>query len=321
MRATYVSQPGSIGLVEVEKPGMQPGRVLVSRQVISLCGSDLHCVYYSPPDEYPLPVGVSGHEYVGIVEESDQDRFRPGDRVLVHVADLTGLADYRLTRPDDLIPLPDEGDPEHLVMAQPLGTVLWACTRLENIIGQDAVVLGQGALGLLFDWFLRRLGARRVIGIDLEPARLAVAPRMGATHTVDARQDDPRVAVRDLTHGQMADVVVEAAGELETINLAPKLARERGQLLFFGIPRGPETFPFDYYDFFRRYLRVISSSGADLVPGLRRTYELAIDIIRRGEIDVSPLISHRLPFTEAGVQRAFRLAHNREDDAVRVLIC
>jgi len=320
MKAALVSRPGQINLVDVESPAIKAGHVLVSRQVVSVCGSDLHYVYYSHPQDYPLPVGASGHEFVGLVEESDDAAFQPGDRVLVHIEDSTGLADIRLTHPRDLIRLPAEGDLEHLVMAQPLGTVLWACCRLDNIIGQDAVVLGQGGLGLLFDSVLRRLGASRVIGIDLEPARLEMAPRMGATHTINASTDDPLDAVRELTGGERADLVVEAAGEIETIQLCHQLARVRGQLVLFGLPRGPDKIPFNYFDFFRRYLRVISSSGAELEPGLRRMYHLGIDYIAQGVIDVAPLITHRFPFDEAGVQRAFHLAYTRGEGAGRVLI-
>ena len=319
MKTARVSGPGHINLVEVGKPAMKSGHVLVSMKVIALCGSDVQYVYYSRPQDYPLPLGASGHEFVGVVEESDCDAFQPGDVALVLIPDLTGLAEYRLAEPRYTIKMPPDRNPDHLVMAQPLGTVLWACRRLDNIIGQDAVVLGQGGLGLLFDWVLRRLGARQVIGIDLEPARLDMALQMGATHGINASFEDPLETVRELTGGAMADLVVEAAGEVETINLCHKLAKIEGQLVLFGIPRGPDVLPFQYYDFFRRYLRVFSSSEAEREPGLR-SFHLALDYVIGGEIDISPMITHRFPFTEAGVQHAFHLAHTREEGACRVLI-
>ena len=319
MKATLVSRPGDIRFVDVEKPAMVAGHVLVSRQVIAVCGSDIQLVYHGRRQDYPLPVGASGHEYVGIVEETDCADYQPGDRALVLVSDMTGLAEYRLVNPHDMIRLPPDGDLEHLVMAQPLGTVLWACRRLDNIIGQDAVVLGQGGLGLLFDSILRRLGARKVIGIDLVPARLDMASRMGATHTLNASAVDPVEGVRELTGGQMADLVVEAAGEVETINLCHRLARVRGQLVLFGIPRGPDTMPFNYADFFGRYLKVFSVAEAELEPGLR-SFRLALDYIVRGEVDVSPMITHRFSFSEADVRRAFQLAYTRKEGAGRVLI-
>lgn len=320
MKASLVSRPGHINLIDVDRPAMKAGRALVKMEVIALCGSDVHWVYYGHPQDYPLPVGASGHECIGVIKEVDSPEFRPGDKVLVLVSDLTGLAEYRLVEPGDMIKVPSDGNSDHLVMAQPLGTVLWACRRLDNVIGQDVAVLGQGGLGLLFDGLLRRLGARKVIGIDLVPARLDMALQMGATHTVDASLVDPIAGVRELTGGEMADVVVEAAGEIETINLCHQLVKVRGQLVLFGIPRGPEVIPFNYFDFFRRYLRVFSSAEAELEPGLD-SFHLALDYIVRGEIDVSPMITHRFSFTEPEVQHAFHLAYTRQEGAGRVLIC
>ena len=319
MKAALVQKPGQIELIDIAKPTLLPGQVLVKIKVLGLCGSDTHLVYHWHPEEYPLPVGASGHECIGVVELSDSPGFQPGDEVLVLVNDMSGLAEYRLAKPEDLIKLPENGNTDHLVMAQPLGTVLWACQRVGNIIGKDVAVLGQGGIGLIFGCVLRRLGARKIIGIDLKSARLGMALRMGATDVIDASTTDPVEGVNELTCGEMADVVVEAAGEMETINLCYKLGKTRGQLVLFGVLKGPDVIPFNYLGFFRQYLNVFSSSGAELEPGLR-SFRLALDNVARGEIDVSPMITHHFSFTEPDVRRAFHLAYTREEGAGRILL-
>jgi threonine dehydrogenase-like Zn-dependent dehydrogenase len=133
---------------------------------------------------------------------------------------------------------------------------------------------------------------------------------------VDVGVADPVAAVRDLTDGQMADVVIEAVGKEETINLCPELTRPRGELALFGVPKRG-VFPFAYEAFLRRQLRTLSSAHTLHEPGLR-SFRLALDLIARGVVDPLPLVSHRLPFPE--VRRAFRLAAGLEAGAVKVLL-
>ena len=97
-------------------------------------------------------------------------------------------------------------------MAQPLGTAIYAMKKLPSVLDKDVAVVGQGPMGQLFDGVLRNLGAREIIGVDPVESRLANSRRMGATATVSNRQEDPAAAVRRITEGRMAEVVIEAVG-------------------------------------------------------------------------------------------------------------
>jgi L-iditol 2-dehydrogenase len=316
VRAAQYQSPGLLSLVEVPAPDCESGQVLVWIERAGICGSDLHMLYDSPREVFPLPAGQSGHECVGIVVESQAPTFMPGERTLVIPPYADGFSELLAVSPQWLIPLPDNLDLDCSVVAQQLGTVVCCIRRLTMILGKTAVVIGQGPAGLLFSAMLHRLGARLVIGLDVVAHRLAVARQLGADHTVDVRMVDPVAAVADLTNGTMADLVIEAVGNPETINLAPHLARAEGELALFGVPK-QSSFPFAYEHFLRRQLRTVASIHAQGEPGLL-SFRLAVDLLACGYLDVRPLISHRLPFGE--IETGFALAATKQDGAVKVLL-
>ena len=160
------------------------------------------------------------------------------------------------------------------------------------------------------------MGARQVIGVDNKPARVEAGLKFGATQTVNDADENALHAVESLTAGNLADVVIEAAGEVDSINLMPHLVKVGGHLLFFGVPRAYE-FQFDFWTLFRKYCHTTSSGGTSLEPGAK-SFRMAIDLVAGGEIEVSPMITHRFPFER--VQEAYELARTREDGAIKILI-
>jgi threonine dehydrogenase-like Zn-dependent dehydrogenase len=318
MRAVQAVAPGKTEFVEAPVPELGPGYALVRPVLLSLCGSDVRMVYYAPEEAYPFPVGTSGHEMVGVVEAVDArgSDIQVGDVALTLAPHHTAMAEYFLAPLADVLVLPPGRPLEHLLMAQQLGTVIHACKRLPNIVGKDAVVIGQGSAGLFFDAMLRRMGARRVVGLDVKEARVAAGLRFGATASLNNTHVDALKAVEEVLGGNLADLVVEAAGEIEAINLAAHLVKARGQLLYFGIPHA-QRFDFDYWAFFCKYCDTVTSSDAMLEPG-RASFRQALDLIAQGEIDVSSMVTHRFPFER--VPEAYELARTRDDGAIKVVI-
>lgn len=318
MRAMQCVAPGEVRLVETPKPTLRPGCALVKPLLVSLCGSDVHMVYHEPPGRYPFPPGTSGHEMVGMVEAVDAPGcgLQPGDIALTMAPYHTAMAEYFLAPVEHVLALPPGKPHDHLLMAQQLGTVIFACQRLPGLINKDVAIIGLGSAGLFFAAMCRRLGAARVIALDITAHRAAVAPRFGATHARCNAADDALQAVADITGGQMADVVIEAAGEADAINLAPALVKTYGHILFFGIPRA-YGFAFDYETFFRKYCTATSIAGAGFEPGLKST-RAALELIASGAIDVTPLLTHRLPFDR--VREGYRLARDRDDGAIKIVI-
>jgi threonine dehydrogenase-like Zn-dependent dehydrogenase len=110
---------------------------------------------------------------------------------------------------------------------------------------------------------------------------------------------------------------VEAVGSRETFPLSLELAAPGATLVWFGLPEGGGDYPFSFPQFFRRGLTAYSNFGAQGEPGLE-SFRYAVRLIADGTIDVAPLLSHMLPIEK--VDEAFRIAHDRTDNALKVSI-
>jgi threonine dehydrogenase-like Zn-dependent dehydrogenase len=316
MQAVQVVATGQAVFVETPKPTLKPGHVLVRVERVSLCGSDIHTLYYARPEQYPFPPGAAGHEMVGTVEAIDApgSPIKPGDRALV--LSFLAMAEYALVPVEHVLPLPPGKPVEHLLQAQQLGTVIYAAKRMPNLLDKDVVVVGQGSAGLWWNFLVRRLGARRVIGIDLQSHRLALAEYYGATHTVHSATVDPIQAVSELTQGRMADVVVEAAGEPASINLTVELVKHFGFIFFFGVPRTRSLqFPMDR--FFGKCLQAQAVVGAMSDPDQSCT-RMALELIAGGIADPGPMITHHFPFSQ--VLEAYELQYTHDEGSVKIVV-
>jgi len=334
MKAARWVDVGRIVCEDVPMPTVADGEILIKTAYASICGSDLHSVYLSPPPE-SVPAGHPGHESVGEVVESRCPGFEPGDRVLTVPFAINGrcLAEFQALPGAACIRLPATVPLSHLLMAQQLGTVVYALrSRPLDVIGKDAAVIGQGSAGAFFTFLLKRAGAARVLVSDKSPARLAYSRKLGADLTVDvspvdagpvdagtgdAGAGDFLTAVLEATGGRGANVVVEAVGSRETFPLSVELAAPGATVVWFGLPEGSDDYPFSFRQFFRRALTAYSNFGAQGEPGLE-SFRHAVRLIADGAIDVSPLLTHMLPIER--IDEAFRIAHDRTDNALKVSI-
>jgi L-iditol 2-dehydrogenase len=310
---------GRVVCEDVPVPSVADGEILVRTAYASVCGSDLHVVYGGAPPGPGAP-GFPGHESVGEVVETRCPGFERGDCVLTvpFAADGRCLAEFQALPGASCVRLPPGVPLSHLLMAQQLGTVVYAlrCHPLD-LVGQDAVVIGQGSAGAFFTFLLKRAGVARVLASDKSPARLAYARQLGADLAVDAGSGDFRSAVLEATGGRGAHLVVEAVGSRETFPLSLELAAPGATLVWFGLPEGDDDYPFSFRQFFRRGLTAYSNFGAQGEPGLA-SFRYAVRLIANGAIDVAPLLSRMLPIEQVG--EAFRIAHDRSDNALKVSI-
>jgi L-iditol 2-dehydrogenase len=317
MKAARWIGVGRVVCEDVPLPPIADGEILVRTVYASICGSDLHVVFLDAPPE-PGPAGYPGHESVGEVVESRCPGFAPGDCVLTVPHAVAGrcLAEFQALPGAACVRLPATAPLSHLLMAQQLGTVVYALRGHPlDLVGRDAAVIGQGSAGAFFTFLLRRAGAARVLVSDKSPARLAYSRQLGADLAVDAA--DFRSAVLEATGGQGAGLVVEAVGSRETFPLSLELAAAGGTVVWFGLPEGTGDYAFSFDQFFRRRLTAYSTFGAQGEPGLE-SFRYAVRMIADGAIDVAPLLSHMLPIEE--VEEAFRIAHDRTDNALKVSI-
>lgn len=318
MLAGNITAPGRIELVEIPEPklaprGDGPGEIIFQPELGCLCGSDVP--FFMKSDVfYPPAIGHSLHEMVGTVLATSGDRYKVGDRVLAVPIAQQGLYERYALSEERAIPLDTRVPEEQALMAQPLGTAIFALKKLPQILDQTIVVVGQGPMGQLFNMSLRAMGAREVIGIDPIEARLEVSRRTGATAVVCNKQEDPVTAVKRITSGEMGDIVIEAVGhEHQQLNLCIDLCRQAGRILSFGVP--PETIDgLRWRSLFFKNITVHTSVN----PDFRRDFPLAMRWIGEGRVDVSKIITHRFPLEQ--IQQAFELFRDRKDGVIKALI-
>jgi L-iditol 2-dehydrogenase len=308
---------------DVPMPSLADGEILVRTAYASVCGSDLHVVFGGAPPR-PGEPGFPGHESVGEVVESRCPGFEPGDRVLTVPFAVDGrcLAEFQAIPGAACVRLPDTVPLSHLLMAQQLGTVVFALRAHPlDVVGKEVAVIGQGSAGAFFTFLLKRAGAARVLVSDKSPARLAYSRKLGADLTVeigeDAGNEDFPSAVLEATGGRGADVVVEAVGSRETFPLSLELAAPGATLVWFGLPEGSDDYPFSFPRFFRKALTAYSNFGAQGEPGLE-SFRYAVRLITDGALDVTPLLTHLLPIEHVG--EAFRIARDRTGNALKVSV-
>ena len=320
MKAGQVVAPERIEIVEAERPDLKLERenpdalkdlVLVRTVNAAICGSD-HPLFTGPAN-YPAPPGVSLHESIGIIEKSWADGCREGELVLALPQGSSAMAEYFLGLGPSITPLPAGLPQEQLLMAQPLGTVIYCLRKLGHWFNAEVAVVGQGPMGLLFTTMMRNLGAAQIIGIDQYDNRLAASAEMGATHTVNTKDTDPVEAVTEITGGRMADAVIEVVGVEETFNMSVSLARRNARFINFGVPK-TSRYTIDMMELFRRNLQLTTTVG----PDIHIDFKSAMGMIGEGRVNLAPMISHKLPF--ARIQEGFEMATKRKGECIKIVM-
>ena len=311
--------PCRIELIDIPEPELrpaptdsgQPGQIVFQPECPCLCGSALP--FFRGTDEWPIEVGHSLHEMTGTVVDTNGTRFQPGERVLCVPVNQLGLQERFVVDETRAIPLDTRVPEEEAMLAQPLGTAIYALKKLPNLTDLDVAVVGQGPMGQLFNASLMNLGARHVIGIDLLESRLAQSPTFGATETICNKTVDPVKAVKEILDGNLPDIVIEAVGHYDQqFDLCIDLCRHAGRILYFGVP--PEKIEVHWRDLLFKNLTVHTSIN----PDFARDFPLAMRWIGEGRINVKPLITHRFPLEQ--IQEAFEVFLEKRDGALKVLV-
>ena len=318
MLAAILRGLGDVVCDEVPAPEPDADKALVRMRMASICGTDLHYVYHGwPRNAYPMEPGEPGHEGVGVIVEPGASGLPEGALVLTvpNIWEARNFAEYQAVSPRFLLPLPEGRPLAELMMAQQLGTVIFAARKLPEMTGKTAVVIGQGSAGLFHDFHLRRLGAARIIAIEPNADRRAAGSALGVDDALDVTGQAAVDAVLQLTDGRGAEVVVDAVGGHETLNQAVLMAKAEGHVHVFGLPTGFDPVPFDLSAYFLKRLDVRTIFGAQDEPGLP-SFRRALALIAEGEIDMSPYVTHALPLEQAA--DAFQLAREPSGGALKV---
>jgi L-iditol 2-dehydrogenase len=315
MRAVRLHGVREVRVSEEPVPAPAAGTSLVRVTAVGLCGSDLHWYDQAGIGDSRLdrPV-VPGHEFAGVIETGPRrgERVavdpaipcescrlcRTGHRNLCPAIRFAGhgtfdgaLRDY-LAWPTSLLhPLPEPlSDPEGALL-EPLGVALHALDLGHLRLRASVAVIGCGPIGLLLVQAARAAGAGTIVATEPLPHRRRAAEKLGADHAWDADGDAlaERVAA---TAGLGVDVAFEVAGTDPAVAAAMIAARPGGRVVLVGIPdQDSTTFP----------ASVARRKGLTIAMSRRMndTYPRAIELVRRGVIDLASLVTDRYRLADA----------------------
>ncbi|MDP6666806.1 MAG: zinc-binding dehydrogenase [Dehalococcoidia bacterium] len=317
MRAARVVARRKIEFLDIPEPGpLEEGEVQIKLEALSVCGSDIYLEYDAelPEEDYPFVPGAPMHECAGTVVESRDPDYPEGQRVIVIPRDVAGMREQVVQTTDRLIKLPDWGDLTDWVMCQHSGTALFSARRWGNPMARKIAVIGQGGIGLTFTMIAERQGAQQVVGIDLEEYRCRKAMELGATHTINASNENVIEAATEITGGGLFDVVVDASGNPEGLNLAVDLVRSQGQIVSFSLV-DPPSVTFDHRKWMGKNLQL----NTTVIAGTGEPVQEIRDIValkERGWIDPGVLKTHEVKFEDA--QEAFEMYRLRQDEVIKI---
>ncbi|TQF05984.1 S-(hydroxymethyl)mycothiol dehydrogenase [Kitasatospora acidiphila] len=171
--------------------------------------------------------------------------------------------------------------------------------------GDSVAVIGCGGVGNAAVLGARLAGAAKIIAVDLDPRKLERARGLGATHTLDAGDGDVVEAIRELTGGFGADVVIDAVGRPETYKQAFYARDLAGTVVLVGVPTPEMTLELPLLDVFGRGGALKSSWYGDCLPS--RDFPMLIDLYLQGRLDLDAFVTETIGLDD--VEAAFEKMH------------
>jgi L-iditol 2-dehydrogenase len=341
MKALVLEAYGRFAIRDVPDPVAGEGEVLVAVKACGICGSDVHGMDGSTGRRRP-PI-VMGHEAAGVVASTGPgvSGWAPGDRVTFDSTVSCGacwhcrrgeinLCDNRRVlgvsceeyRRDGafaglvavpahiLYRIPDALAFEHAAMVEAVSIAFHAVRRTPLPLGASVAVVGAGMIGQLVIQAARLAGCGRLVAVDPDPARRALAARSGADVIVDPAAGDAAARVREATGGRGADAVFEVVGAAEPFQTALAAARKGGVVTLVGNLAVRVELPLQAV-----VTRELSLLGSCASSG---EYPACLEMLARGRIDVRPLLSAVAPLDEGPAW--FDRLYRREPGLMKVVL-
>jgi L-iditol 2-dehydrogenase len=340
MRALVLEGEKKLQYGEYADPQPGPDEVLIRVKACGICGSDVHG--YDGSTGRRIPPLIMGHEGAGVIEAKGINvrslsigervtfdstiscgrcRFcRNGSMNLCEERQVLGVScdDYRrdgafaeyVSVPHHIVyRLPDTFAFEHAALIEAVSVAVHAA-KITNIQpGSSAVVIGAGMIGLLAVQAFRAYGCNKIIAVDLEPSRLDMALKMGASEAFLA--DDTELIARIAkSAGSGADIAVEVVGTQASVLTAIQCVRRGGTVTLIGNLAPTIEIPLQAI-----VTRQIRLQGSCASAG---EYQECIDLMEMGIIQVAPLISAVVPLSEGASW--FHRLYRREPGLLKVVL-
>jgi len=275
MKIASMEKPGDIKIKEVAMPEPKDNELLVQIKHVGICGSDIHYYEHGRIGDFVVekPI-ILGHECAGVVTKLGKGvtGFRIGDKVALEPGHTCGKCEFCLSGRYNLCPdvvfmatppydgafceyvaypshmafkLPEGMDTIDGALIEPLAVGMHATNQGDAKLGQSAVVLGAGCIGLCTLLSLKAKGVSTVYVVDVMEKRLNKAKELGATNVINGMKDDAVKVIMELTDQKGVDMVYETAGNKITTAQTGALVKRGGTIVLVGMAPEP-TISFDF---------------------------------------------------------------------------
>jgi len=341
MKALLLTEYKQLSVTDFDNPEIGDNDVLVQVRACGICGSDIHG--YDGSSGRRIPPLIMGHEASGVVAEVGKHvtSLEVGDRVTfdstvscgqchycrrgdINLCDnrmVLGVscgeyrrhgafAEYVAVPQHICYRLPPKLPFEHAAMIEAVSIAVHAANRTPVSLGDTAVVVGSGMIGLLVIQAMRLAGCSQIIAVDLQAVRLEKARDLGANVTLNADDVDVVSEVRGLTGGRGADVALEVVGATPTVQTAIESVRKGGSVTLVGNLAPAVEMPLQSV-----VTRELSINGSCASNG---EYPACIDLLARGAIRVENMITATASLDEASDW--FARLYEGEPGAMKVIL-
>lgn len=341
MKVAVMNGIGKMEFEEREIPKPKADEVLVKLEYVGICGSDLHYYETGAIGDYVVePPFVLGHEPGGTVVEVGENvsHLKIGDRVALEPGKTCGHCEFCKQGKYNLCPdvvffatppvdgvfqeyVAHEADlcfklPENVstlegALIEPLAVGFHAAIQGDAHLGQKAVVMGAGCIGLVSMMALKARGVSEVYVVDVMQKRLEKAMELGASGVINGAKEDVLERVRQLTDGKGMDLVIETAGTEITTRQAIHMAKKGSNIVLVGYSKSGEmTLPMS--------LVLDKELTFKTVFRYRHIYPMAIDAVASGKVNLKGIVTDIFPLDE--VQKAMDYSVNNKADIVKAVI-
>ncbi|QPG05728.1 L-threonine 3-dehydrogenase [Salinimonas marina] len=302
-----------IWLQDTPKPEVGHNDLLIKIRKTAICGTDMHIYNWDEWSQNTIPVPmVVGHEYVGEVVEMGQEvrGFEIGDRVSGegHITcghcrncragrrhlcrNTTGVgvnrpgafAEYLTIPAFNAFKIPDNISDELASIFDPFGNAVHTALSFD-LVGEDVLITGAGPIGIMAAAVARHVGARHVVITDINPYRLELAKKMGATRTVDVSKESLNDVMKELKMSEGFDVGLEMSGVPVAFREMLDVMNHGGKVAMLGIP--PSDVAVDWNQIIFKGLVIKGIYGREM---FETWYKMA-SLLQSG-LDLSPIITH-----------------------------
>ena len=341
MKVAVMEDIGKMNLVERPIPKPQKNEVLVKLEYVGICGSDLHYYEHGRIGDYIVkPPFVLGHEASGIIVEIGENvkNLKLGDRVALEPGKTCGNCEFCKKGLYNLCPdvvffatppvdgvfqeyvaheaalcfkLPDNMTTLEGALIEPLAVGFHAAIQGDAHLGQTAVVMGAGCIGLVSILALKARGVNNIYVVDIIEKRLEKARELGATGIINGREKNAVEEILNLTKQRGVDLVIETAGTDITSQQAIPMACKGATVVFVGYTSsGDVTLPMG--------MALDKEITFKTIFRYRHIYPLAIEAVSSGKISVKEIVSNEFMLND--IQNAMDTSVRDKANVVKAVV-